>query len=345
MKKSWLIVAAVILQVAVLAYMAGERELIVRTGETVWLRTAPVDPQDLFRGDYVRLSYDLSTIPRSAWRGQLAQRVEAVERKGWRGRAPLQEEPVYVALKQGESGTMELDFVADERPAHGPFLRGRIESVWGSALRVRYGLEAYFVEQGKGLELERGRSRDGIQVPLEMEVAVGRHGTAVLRGHRWCPLGIGIDLQQERKDNANWLHAATVTLLNASAQPLAIVDLPGLRSLTLDPAGEGWWGSPGNGWRWVGRGSEPPPPLTDAAVKVLQPGEKHAWRVEFKDAAWFVAKPGEAHRSLEQLNEWSARFRLVYRPPPAAACQHLREAERIWHGTLATRAFGAGGID
>jgi uncharacterized membrane-anchored protein len=58
-----LIIAAIFVQVLVLGWMAGEREWIVRTAPTVWLRTAPVDPQDLFRGEYVRLNYDISTIP------------------------------------------------------------------------------------------------------------------------------------------------------------------------------------------------------------------------------------------------------------------------------------------
>ena len=58
-----LILIAVLVQVLILGWMAGEREWIVRTAPTVWLRTAPVDPRDLFRGDYVTLGYEISTIP------------------------------------------------------------------------------------------------------------------------------------------------------------------------------------------------------------------------------------------------------------------------------------------
>ena len=31
-------------------------------GQEILLKTAPVDPNDLFRGDYVNLRYDISTI-------------------------------------------------------------------------------------------------------------------------------------------------------------------------------------------------------------------------------------------------------------------------------------------
>jgi uncharacterized membrane-anchored protein len=31
-------------------------------GEEILLKTAPVDPRDIFRGDYVNLRYDISTI-------------------------------------------------------------------------------------------------------------------------------------------------------------------------------------------------------------------------------------------------------------------------------------------
>jgi uncharacterized membrane-anchored protein len=56
MRKTFIILA-VILQLVVLAYMAGEREYILRRGKVIYLRTAPIDPRDLFRGDYVRLNY------------------------------------------------------------------------------------------------------------------------------------------------------------------------------------------------------------------------------------------------------------------------------------------------
>ena len=46
------IITAILAQVLILAWMAGQREWILRTAPRIWLRTAPLDPRDLFRGDY-----------------------------------------------------------------------------------------------------------------------------------------------------------------------------------------------------------------------------------------------------------------------------------------------------
>lgn len=57
------------------------------------------------------------------------------------------------------------------------------------------------ISYSKGLELER-RARAGMQdrnqVPMEMQVALGHDGTAVLTGHRWNPLGIEVQKSDPR---------------------------------------------------------------------------------------------------------------------------------------------------
>jgi uncharacterized membrane-anchored protein len=71
--RPWMPIIAAALQLLVLGYMAGEREAVAVHGTRVWLRTVPVDPRDLFRGDYVRLRYEASTVPRERWAGTLPQ--------------------------------------------------------------------------------------------------------------------------------------------------------------------------------------------------------------------------------------------------------------------------------
>ena len=67
-----LIVTAVVAQLLVLGWMAFEREWVVRTGRVVYLRTAPVDPQDPMRGEYVRLNYEIATVPKALCRDGVA---------------------------------------------------------------------------------------------------------------------------------------------------------------------------------------------------------------------------------------------------------------------------------
>ena len=60
LKKRWLYVAAIIaalLQTSVMLAGVQQRISILRNGSEVVLRTMPVDPRDLMRGDFVTLSY------------------------------------------------------------------------------------------------------------------------------------------------------------------------------------------------------------------------------------------------------------------------------------------------
>jgi hypothetical protein len=244
---------------------------------------------------------------------------------------------VYTALKAGEGRSAEALYVTDRRPTDDFFIRGRLEYGWGDAVRIRYGIETYFVEQGKGLELERGRRRERIQVPLEMEVAVASKGLAVLKSHRWSPLGIGLEFVREPDRNAR---AMKLKLLNASEGPLAVVDLPGAHCFSLEPVSS--WHT--EELRWVGS-DVPRPAVSDDHVRVLQPGEVHSVHIDLTNASWHVAFGGRPARPVYSL-DGNARFRLVYRPPTKKASEHLEQAELVWHGHLPSRAFsGRGWID
>ena len=322
------VIAVAVLQVAVLAYMAAEREIVLRTGRTVWLRTAPVDPQDAFRGDYVSLNYEVSRAPRRLFRDGLAAAKDV--RRDMR---------VYATLKTEAEGISELEYLSDRRPAGGDFIRGRTEPYSAADVAtVRYGIEALFVQQGKGRVLEDARRRGDILVPLEMRVAVGANGLCVLRDYRWSRLGIGLKLET----NTNRVtRAAVVKLMNASSNDLAIVDLPGGESLSLETDWLRSWGE--KDWTWVGT-DKPRPAVAEEHVRLLKPGETHEIPVNLMDPAWFVSKPGEKPKPLADLG-WGASFRLVYRPPSADECRHLRQSVLIWHGTLSSRAFSGGRID
>jgi hypothetical protein len=220
------------------------------------------------------------------------------------------------------------------------FIRGRLDNGFGGAIRVRYGIEAYFVEQGRGRQLEQARSREGIQIPLEMEIALGCNGVAVLKNHRWSPLGIGVELE---RGEGRVARGVKLRLLNASDKPLAIVDLPGNCSLSLEPDLSMWWWT--NDWLWVNDGV-PRETVENNDVHVLKPGEIYEFNIAFNDPAWFVAEKNQPPQPLNAIERGSPRFRLVYRPPSKEECTHLDKAEIIWHGYMPSRAFsGRGWID
>ena len=323
-----MIIGAGLFQVLVLGYMAGQREHVVRTGRTVYLRTAPVDPRDIFRGDYVRLSYDASTIPMRMFRGDKA---DIKDEKGKR---------LYAALDIGDSGLADVLYVTDRKPENDPFVRARLDYAWDRAMRLKYGIEAYFIQQGKGQQLEQTRSRGGIQIPMEMEMALGRNGIAVLTGHRWSSLGIGITLEPETDQPPK---AITIKILNASDKPVAIVDPPDARSILLEPDINQWREED---WRWAHEVDSYDGDVLDSDVHILQPDEVYSIKIDLSQPRWFVTKDGEDPRTITGLERWWPRFRFVYSPPSQEDSSHLEHANLIWHGQLKTQTFsGSGQVD
>jgi uncharacterized membrane-anchored protein len=331
------ILAAIVLQVVVLAYMAGEREHILSNGKVILLRTAPIDPRDLFRGDYVRLNYEVS-------------RIGVDQLKGIETRKKIKKgDEVFVGLQEGPNGLYEFANAQLQRPKEGLYLTGRAaqpqESLQpGYPIWIDYGIEAYFVEQGAGSDIEKRRgTRTGVQVPLEMEIAVSRTGKAVIRGYRWSPLAIGLQVLRSQQPNPQDPQApksATVrlTLANASDKPLAIVDLPHYCSFSLEPVS---WAKQ----KWAAAHSPCGPALpTDFDIITLAPQQEKSVDFDFSSDRWLVMAGGKVGE-IGTL-DWSEQFRMVYRPPNAKDCLHLAQRDLIWHGYLPSRVFhGRGQID
>lgn len=136
--------AAIAFQLLVLAGMVARAAMPLWMGAEIRVRTVPVDPRSMFRGNYARLRYEFGTLPEDA----LAD-VEGL-RAG---------EVVYVSLAPGEEGGYEFAGASLDRPAGGVFLRGRLTGN-SRPLRIRYGIEAFFAPKERALKLERDL-RDG----------------------------------------------------------------------------------------------------------------------------------------------------------------------------------------
>jgi uncharacterized membrane-anchored protein len=331
------IILAVILQLIVLAYMAGEREYILRIGKVIHLRTAPLDPRDLFRGDYVRLNYEISRIPVTMIKG--ADRAAEIK-KGTK---------IYATLKEGPNGLYEPVNAGLQKPQEGLYLTGRIPYPYpklqtGNPIWINFGIEAYFVEQGKGRDIEKRRgNRTDVQIPLEMEIAVGPNGKAVIRGHRWSPLGIGLVWLRNPPSNseegeASLSAAFQLTLANASDKPLAVVDLPQYCSFSLESVS---WAK--KSWALAHNPCEEVFP-SDFDVVILAPGQQRRFDFDFSTERWLV-KDNNNVRQIGTLNR-TEQFRIVYRPPGEEQCRLLSRQDIIWHGYMPSRVFhGRGQID
>lgn len=164
-----ILLLTVVAQLAILLGMIALRAAPLVTGQTVLVRVEPVDPRDLFRGDYVILSYPFSRAPTEGIEGLLDR-----ERGSWK---KLKGRPVYVTLIRDSNGVHHrAEKITVVKPGHGLFLKGQMER-YGA---IRFGIESYFVQEGTGRVYEQAiRERK-----LSAELAVTSSGQAALRGLR-----------------------------------------------------------------------------------------------------------------------------------------------------------------
>ncbi|RCW24750.1 putative membrane-anchored protein [Ciceribacter lividus] len=157
---------------AVLLYMVEHRAAILRSGAEIVLKTVPVDPRDLLRGDYVVLSYEVSRIPVSLVKGD------------WP--APGSWTRMNVRLRPGPDGywTVAEAAFGDLPPAEGSVVlrtqRFRLYTTPaddGGEISVDYGIERYYVPEGEGRPIEDARNDDEVSVAAR----VGAGGQAQIR--------------------------------------------------------------------------------------------------------------------------------------------------------------------
>lgn len=139
------------------------KEFTLRTGKEVLLKTVPVDPRDLFRGDYVILRYEIS---------RLDLNNIAVDYTDFK-----MGDKAYVTLKR-ENGYGIISRIFRNPPKNEDvFIKGIIKEVSGKRLSIEYGIESYFVPEGKGQEIER--LREGKK--LDVKVSIDRFGNAAIK--------------------------------------------------------------------------------------------------------------------------------------------------------------------
>lgn len=156
-----LVALAVAVQALFILAVAGAGYATTALGRTIVLRTTPVDPRDLLFGDYVRLNYTISQLAPQLWHGP------AAPRKG---------QPVYVVLRPAGPAYEATGVYATE-PTPAPdeaILRGWVTDSWRRGIRLRYGLERYYVPENTGPALEKSATRR----PLLVRVSVAPWGQA-----------------------------------------------------------------------------------------------------------------------------------------------------------------------
>ncbi|OJF89935.1 GDYXXLXY domain-containing protein [Pararhizobium antarcticum] len=153
-----------VLQTAFLGYMIESRASILRNGTDVLLKTVPIDPRDLLRGDYVILAYDISSIPADKVTGgypteatdaRMSVRLEKQPDGFW-----IVSEAAFADLAP-KTGTI----VANTQP----FYYYPTPDAPNAAIGVDYGIERYYVPEGEGLVLEEARNASALSVTARVD--------------------------------------------------------------------------------------------------------------------------------------------------------------------------------
>lgn len=141
----------------------GVKLYTVYTGEEILLEVAPVDPRDMFRGDYVALTYEISRI------SLLTVPYDSAFSPG---------ETIYAVLSKKDK-YWTIDSVSHTEPLLDEtqvFMKGRVITATEKSVRVEWGIESYFVPEGEGLTIERMRNAE-----LSAVVVVDNTGSSVLK--------------------------------------------------------------------------------------------------------------------------------------------------------------------
>lgn len=136
----------------------------VATGDEIHLEVVePIDPRDVFRGQYATLQYSISTID--------AETVPS-------GTAVTEGDTVYVTLE--DNGIYwRAQAVSAGQPADADrCIKGTVTGRSGDTLQVRYGIEQFFASPERARQIEEERWRNDVTGIVSVDDACD----AVLRG-------------------------------------------------------------------------------------------------------------------------------------------------------------------
>jgi uncharacterized membrane-anchored protein len=157
-----LLAAAIIIQIAILFSMVVLQNIRLASGRHIIVKTVPIDPRSLFRGDFIKLNYEFSRIS--------FDRIKSAEKYFYPG------DKIFVKLAQvaeqwGIVSASDKPLKA-EKPNEVVIL-GVVQRVsgWGKDkfVEIEYGIESYFLPEGRGRYIEQEISQKRVKVELSVD--------------------------------------------------------------------------------------------------------------------------------------------------------------------------------
>lgn len=163
MRKTSLVIGALVVQATIVTVMLVSAMMPLWTGQEVTVMARAVDPRDLMRGDYVALDYEFNHIDPD----QVLTDFKLYTL------VPYGKE-LYVTLRLTDSGAVASGIYATQ-PDQGLFVKGRsskrqyVDTLYGATLEVSYGIEEFYTDSDMAQRLERNL-RTGKGIPVKIMV-------------------------------------------------------------------------------------------------------------------------------------------------------------------------------
>lgn len=181
-----LFIVVALVQIYVPAKMIFVREVILSEGKEYKFKTAPIDPNDPFRGKYITLRFDEATV-------KIANEAD------W-----MVGETVFAVLATNDQGFAQIQSVTHEKPSDEKnFLKTRVRHVTTNSthqLTLDYPFDRFYLEESKAVDAElayRESVLDTGQVAYALVVV--KNGEAVLKD----VLINGVPLKEVVTDNGS----------------------------------------------------------------------------------------------------------------------------------------------
>jgi len=170
------IAIAVLFQTALLGHMVWTQITLLSSPTEVVLKTIPIDPHDLFRGDYVILNYEISTFDNDKIN------IPDTLRQG---------DNVFVVLDTSETFATPVEMFPEapiSLAENQAVILGEVSWVnlyqqeicddCTKIIGVTYQIDSYFVPEGTGTDLEKYRDERALGVI----VALNDEGDSAIKG-------------------------------------------------------------------------------------------------------------------------------------------------------------------
>lgn len=171
--KNKLFLISLLLPIILLLSMTIKPLITINYGETIRLQTVPVDPSNIFYGDYVDLDFEAENIPVNIVEKSLRKELE-VNTIGY----SQDDLKVYILLAySNETDTHKVTSLSKNKPKSGTYIKGILHpSIFEDKVRVSIPIEQYYLEDDTGSELEDKARKGKLVATIKV-----RKGYAILR--------------------------------------------------------------------------------------------------------------------------------------------------------------------